>query len=786
MKTFITVYLLMFFCCLEMQAQFMYGTPVTKGNVTYSIKRTHTISEEGKEMSKEVSNYTISSKLLFEVLPNSLADLRESFMKIKHPAGAALQGVVIGDSYSETMAEGELPFSGKNPPMYGVTSHHSFTTYGTDPCYKSESIIPIAKGDYTVTYNKGVKVTVGIFKDSPLSDGFRLSLGGGNTPWQMGGDKIPFQYQSYSYDDAMQTCKWSNAEGIASGVPNTDILDASQQATANLDYFKRVGPATYKAITSDGTLETMIKFAEIDTAALVQYFANPKPTIFHATGTFKSVFTSGNTKEVTEEECDVTLTLGLVDFQVVISAKDEAAYHKWLPILQGEPGYSAMMVKATIDLSKNAKEDTLDFRLREVTDYYGICSNFPEVKKADRRADLFFSPVQPTNIMYIDSFHVKTKGAVKEAEVKVESRDYAAYGKVVVRALRQNIKGKSKYNSQEFFSVPEDDDFNKVADAWEEDMKMHQRATEWDAEGEISMGARGDNICFLDEYRGFMIKDGNGKKYQRMDPNKREIFVVDNDNVSNKQEWEAASDIMLYYLSDDLIQLKWYPGNGDIATWRTVNYNGKKDKKAIYIKMVKGLIDPENTHVKATCGYPDEEWGGHICFASGCDGAIHFFPDRITEMLKGYNDFVTRALESDGCKFKYDREQFELLAKNHNMTVAKLEEMAKVAIKKWPDPAFLASLSKEYQRFIIIHEMGHACRIEGHSRLYKADNVCDEDDSFSPETTQGNPSCPMAYIRFVFKQELVIFGGQIPPLMGKTRFCSLSEDNCIGKVSAKN
>ncbi|MGC9004831.1 MAG: hypothetical protein ACP5KZ_09045, partial [bacterium] len=94
-----------------------------------------------------------------------------------------------------------------------------------------------------------------------------------------------------------------------------------------------------------------------------------------------------------------------------------------------------------------------------------------------------------------------------------------------------------------YLNIPIDDDHNYISDAWEFNKKGKQARRETEDEDDDppcrdEQGNKknlGDGLTAYDEYRGFFVDSGTGGKHTRTSPEKKDLFIFDDDDFRGKQ-----------------------------------------------------------------------------------------------------------------------------------------------------------------------------------------------------------------------------------------------------------
>ena len=198
----------------------------------------------------------------------------------------------------------------------------------------------------------------------------------------------------------------------------------------------------------------------------------------------------------------------------------------------------------------------IDVHLDEVSEQPGICMNYPE--DAAAKKGLFFPEHQPTGIKWIDDQHVQTMSATaREAMVYVCARDTGAYGHLVADCEALGLEGKNYKTTDNFLSIPLDDDDNHIADQYEKANNIYDKKLppDWDAEDKpAGWRSTGDGLSLYEEYRGFLVDDSDhNEKFTRLSQGKRKLFVypsgADKEIYRKGAEiFRNASGMDVYYL----------------------------------------------------------------------------------------------------------------------------------------------------------------------------------------------------------------------------------------------
>jgi hypothetical protein len=583
LKYFILCFSLLFISVVLPDKSFsFYGVSsnsgTTDGMISVNVITTITTSdEEGNVTQRSITNANYSSKLSVDNFYSTLEEYKgnKNVSKTPFPLATALPTVLVANNDVATYDEKgvETTYNGKEVSRTDIVFSTGSKVYEPDPCDQTgkPNLILTQKNGGSGTFHKA-SVSVKLHRENNPDDGFRISVMCGGLPFQMGGDKVPGATSSALLQttdkDGNTICKWKELEpGYFQQPPTVRILD---NVGSNPDEnAKHIGKRFYSEVTPE--IKKEIQFVGIDSTEYFGYLKNhPASKTFNMSGFYHEVSDNGSEKKEIKEECTVTLTIGLIDKRLEISGRSDDEYHKWMPIEKNNPDSKLFYAKAKLTSSAEVKEDTFYFSLSDVTNYRGLCSNYPlypanSPYKTGRESDLVFSEKQDDpNVIYIDSFNVKTIKKVSEASVCIECRDFAAYGKLSVRTVTI-ADCNSKYDGKKYLSIPEDDNNNKIADCWEDftGKKEESVFADEDKFPEKQLN-NGDGITYFEEYRGFytledISEDGNklirNDKHVRLDPDYKDIFICDEANAFKKYYSQSNAAHCNWHLVDNTMMI---------------------------------------------------------------------------------------------------------------------------------------------------------------------------------------------------------------------------------------
>ncbi|MFB3827193.1 MAG: hypothetical protein ACE15B_10510 [Bryobacteraceae bacterium] len=449
----------------------------------------------------------------------------------------------------------------------------------------------------------------------------------------------------------------------------------------------------------------------------------------------------------------------------------EESYNSWLPAPAQEdmPGVrfspsTKIRITARIQPKQGgeeARKDRIDFVLEEVTKHKGRCGNFPQNGSA--KDDLRFSGEQPDGIV-VEGNKAYTKEKVTEASVYIEATDFGAWGRIRASAPELSLKALYKAANTYSVTIPRDDDNNKIADAWERPRKAAGDANA-DDETVAGQDRKGDGLTLFDEYRGLVVLEGGEKVHKRLDPQVKEIFVIDPDAIFNTEIWLQASGVTAHKIDESMIA-----GGADGEESRVVNFNAEGRKKyAIRVVAMPGAEDPADPGgTNSSMGYTE---CGECRMPKDAD-VCRVFPARIRAKIEDLFRWLSAAVAGPG------PEAQELAGFGFPPW------LPKQALQNLQNPAAREALVRQMQTQIAIHEVGHAVSLKDHDRG-------------SPKGAEDAVrECPMYYPKEITYQRFIIlqtlFRGGAPMPMRYARFCrglaGLQQQgfNCHARINVKD
>jgi hypothetical protein len=572
--------------------QFPYATPnITKGSVicTYTTEYKET-DEKHKVIVKSIEKVQFSTQLLLNFAYT--ADELPGYKK-KIESWGRLPLIVSANNFVRTRDKDE-PVTSRVPRFPTSISCQS-DGWTIDPCNKNtdelvHSSHTEGKGQMrdplrgVILSLEGLKNDTGFYmvKISPVG-------GWGNIK------DIIIKSKVYEPDenDPDQECKWQNVDGELYYTETGPSLTSVFESGTDLDTGYTGTNGRYRRVEdrldTEGTIGTSnYDFFKIDTGSIFTYLRDLPPLKqfimpgrLHTVSVLRTA-TGESTSEFTETST-LTLIFGEIKNELILSTQNEDDYHDWIPYRKDEDGYMPLQVKAELKSEDPEPKDTIHFYLPFVSHFTGFCTNYPVLDKnlkPDRYADIRFAKDQSDpNIVYIDTFNVKTNKKVASAVVDIECYDFGGYARLEARTSIKNAEGHSKYdNDKTFLILPEDDNNNMAADKWEKDVGVFEKKLgEKDDSDEFPKDQKdeGDGYTLFEEYRGFyadkdFCKDDKNivrkGKFLRTDPNWKDIFIYDATKKAFETQfapsnpadlnWHMVGDDQIKHISDNIINAR--------------------------------------------------------------------------------------------------------------------------------------------------------------------------------------------------------------------------------------
>lgn len=457
---------------------------------------------------------------------------------------------------------------------------------------------------------------------------------------------------------------------------------------------------------------------------------------------------------------------------------------------------------------------SVHWKLLEATRYPGFCSNYPAIRDAKKDADLVFcdSMKHDPNFMakkVNDSDAVSNETSGVTAYAQIHCNDYAAWAKLQAEVTLDDgtsLQAEPYYDHTfNYITIPYDMNENKIADAWETLKHINGKnyPPDWDEDPQSpNNGNNGDNISLLDEYRGFVV-DSNGKSaYVRLDPLKKELFVLSTQYSADQHPDLITAGAKLYSKAS---QVTTYTIGTTLATFPLMAANNQH--KSAYLSWV-NYNSPLKHHTYGIPVYISPYLPNHTSEANtkcldgipvGNGAQTPEDDDYITVFWNEIIDSVIRPKAAWFLPYSQDLDSYSKIHLRHAyynfgmpIDTAHLGDIIKTKAEL---------ITERYCIFTIAHELGHATNICHHHL-----DEMDVDKNGKPRNIgyyRGVKSCPMRYWVFTPQLEntpttcpynwdriVALLSTLWDPTKGlwpdgsKMEFCT-TDDNCMHKLKLK-
>jgi hypothetical protein len=416
----------------------------------------------------------------------------------------------------------------------------------------------------------------------------------------------------------------------------------------------------------------------------------------------------------------------------------------------------------------NCTVEGIRYTLYDVSREPGRCMNDKDPDWYDTRLDFFIEP-NLNAMLNVSADSLSAEGSGDITFVTIGCNDYGAYGKISVQVKidGQWMYAKDEKSSSNYINLPYDADGNNIADTWELDNKVLGKPASWDEDSTPKNQKKdGDGMTNYEEYRGFFLSktQGGPVEHVRTDPNKKEMFVIDDGHLLSKKAWEKASGITVYFLTQNEVY-------GDLAgadkdfKYRWVDFcqgYAAGNKYAINIIKVDGIIDPNGI-------YPDPKDAFAYALTvppqtpKNCTKLI-VMRDRVLLSITKQNDTLQYILNLDPKKKTIDYYGWKFKRKQVQDFLDFFKDLSEL------------NLFVDYQMVLtMIHEMGHGCGTIHHGGGVKG------------KEGTGAEWCPMRYISILDQMKWIKI---IPKFKSKDDFNSWefckTVDNCWGQLNVND
>ena len=432
------------------------------------------------------------------------------------------------------------------------------------------------------------------------------------------------------------------------------------------------------------------------------------------------------------QEFGTYLTVDLtwdLEREVEPSAILELAAEEWLPEWNEVDETTPVEITARLEEGRET-EGKFRFTPLRVTREPGYALNAGE--KDDTFPDLEFEAGQPGFTEPVptgtsEAWEIETTELVDETTVVVRASDYGAWAKL---RCEVNVDGEwldcRAEDGGDYITIPRDTDEDRIADSWEDQHGIRDQGEEDDEDATPQgQNSDADGISLYEEYRGFVEDD---EEHQRLDPEKKELFVRDEDGwVAKASNFETGTGLTVIYIGKD----GWTDPNDGYGTVdpqkRVVNLNTSGYGH---------MLDQHALHVT------QDSLLGNERFRKEYREGIRRYP---SPTLFGICAPITNPIQSPGTCARTVL-FFDSIVLGLRTAVAEVNMGRQTALQ----PEEIESLKQQLIGMITVHEMGHGVGVHHHS----------------PKTTDGNVHCYMRYLKLS------------PVVSGVQRFPSLLYQDC--------
>lgn len=427
-------------------------------------------------------------------------------------------------------------------------------------------------------------------------------------------------------------------------------------------------------------------------------------------GTIQQWFKCTLTGEPPEDETEVSV--------------EPEDYDGWIPEGNFEkPGERGNRLKIQVKVAKKDEPDKrrkakITFTFKKIGKQPGVCINWPKTG-AGSDYDLKIRQEDNTDLEVLGPDEARTKELVEEATLVVSCYDYGAYGTLVITAKDEDgkdLKVKVRGKETTELAIPLDDNANHIADAWERQNGVVGYPDNWDDAGASGQRTKGDGLSLFEKYRGVVVLEGGQRKWTRLVPRQKVLFILDEDDMVLLDAWKKAADIHLYLLSEEMAE-----GSAGSEASRRVNHrlsdfrNG--DKYAVVMTK-----KPTNDAEAIATQSGGVDMGETSIGNSPKDiQYCRVFPDHIRGWILMLRNKVKNAIANAGTP-------------NEGPLSKRFPKwLLEKAYARLQDPGTVESLYQQGLHTTAIHELGHACGLPGHV------------DGSGTEAPTGERSCFTCY-----------------------------------------
>lgn len=433
---------------------------------------------------------------------------------------------------------------------------------------------------------------------------------------------------------------------------------------------------------------------------------------------------------------------------------------KWLP----EDGNT---ITATMRVNGGKTAQAFRFTLYDVSRQTGICCNS---QNASTNPDLTFTHEQPGwTVVEQTNATAQSNNEGTEASIEINCHDWGAWGKLKAEAKIDGQWKPAKVTGSglNFVRIPYDDDDDHIADSWQADKGVGDKAAKDDSGKQPTDQANdGDGLSIYEDYRGFYVIGPDGaQQHVRLDPRRKALFVLDKSNYFVPALWEQSSGIPVYMLTSAMCHTVTLPDSARVVNFRS-DYARNGDKYCVVVTLVpEAHKDSDGDMPMGLC---EDSGGGPKCPRDVT--GLYLYPGNATSIIGAATTDLGIAVAQPNSSQAQAYDKLGLPRR-----------MWKNALDRLMNETFRQSLADQIMRQTAVHEMGHACGLWGH---YKAGDPAKQ-ETFG----LGNKSCPMYYseaaenMRYLILQ--VLFSPNASTAATFGQFCK-DDLNCWSHLNVKD
>jgi hypothetical protein len=435
-----------------------------------------------------------------------------------------------------------------------------------------------------------------------------------------------------------------------------------------------------------------------------------------------------------------------------------------------------VMYTARLEILNNTgRIEEIVFDLYDISTEKGRYLNDKE-QRENISPDIVFEPALCPGYEIIRSesspnWFIATGSGASALEITVKCNDYGAFAKLKARVKIDGITHNAIADGfGTHINIPCDNDNDHIADKWENDNGVSGLPADWDEEDNpAGQRTTGDGMTIYEEYRGFyeLLPEGT-PQHVRLDPNKKEIFAIDDDFMLSTYSWENASGIPVYRVNEAFVYGTLCGGDmAERPRYRLVNFCAGYSpgiKYAVNVVKINGLDDPYDL-----CG-ADTTYDGCSQVGPPVNANVTIvLPDRSRRYIESVRATLQRV---------YDGDPTSLLFYVEGEFIDR--ETMLLYLNVLTDPRLFELFIGFYVNTCTVHEVGHACGMIHHR----------------PETG-GDQDCPMRYYEYSDPLKLFagyyrnvlpgIIEGSFTPIvaLGTLHFC-VTGDNCWNQITVND